>query len=62
MEPDFARDGYVGPLPMLSAGELADVRAAVLDPLGSSLRPGPDAYVVLVQRVAESLAGCLGES
>ncbi len=36
------------------------VRIALLDPLGASLRPGPDLYPDLLRGLAESLAGCLG--
>ena len=34
-------------------------RAAILDPLGASVTPGPEAYFVLMRELAEALAGCL---
>ncbi|MEX0923058.1 MAG: zinc ABC transporter substrate-binding protein [Rhodovibrionaceae bacterium] len=34
-------------------------RKAVLDPLGATLEPGPKAYFLLMDRLAESLAACL---
>lgn len=37
-------------------------RGAVLDPIGADLTPGPDAYFQLMRRLAEGLAGCLGEN
>ncbi|MHA1528670.1 MAG: zinc ABC transporter substrate-binding protein [Alphaproteobacteria bacterium] len=38
----------------------AGVRIELLDPLGASLRPGPDLYPELLRGLADSLAGCLG--
>jgi zinc transport system substrate-binding protein len=35
------------------------VRSGVLDPEGADLTPGPDAYFTLMERIADSLAGCL---
>ena len=35
-------------------------RIATLDPLGAALEPGPSLYPRLLQRMAESLRGCLG--
>ncbi|HUT48546.1 MAG TPA: zinc ABC transporter substrate-binding protein [Alphaproteobacteria bacterium] len=34
-------------------------RAATLDPLGARIRPGADAYFMLMRRMAASLVGCL---
>lgn len=39
--------------------EGTDARIGVLDPLGSSIAPGPDAYGQLLQDLATSLADCL---
>lgn len=36
------------------------VRVAILDPLGASVPPGPDAYFRIMEALADSLAGCLG--
>jgi zinc transport system substrate-binding protein len=35
-------------------------RIGILDPLGASLRPGPDLYPQLLQKLADSLVDCLG--
>ena len=35
------------------------VKAGVLDPEGADLAPGPDAYFTLMDRIADSLVGCL---
>ena len=35
------------------------VRSGVLDPEGADLTPGPDAYFTLMDRIADSLVGCL---
>ena len=35
------------------------VRTGVLDPLGADLEPGPDAYFLLMGRLADQLAACL---
>jgi zinc transport system substrate-binding protein len=43
-----------------TVAEGAGVRIALLDPLGASLRPGPDLYPELLRGLADSLAGCLG--
>lgn len=37
------------------------MRVAVLDPLGASLEPGPDAYFKIVDKLSESLLACLAE-
>ncbi|HSF93841.1 MAG TPA: zinc ABC transporter substrate-binding protein [Thermohalobaculum sp.] len=37
------------------------IRAAVLDPLGASLKPGPELYPDLLEGIAEGLAGCLAD-
>ena len=34
-------------------------KVGVLDPEGANLDPGPDAYFTLMERIADSLAGCL---
>jgi len=39
--------------------EGTDAKAAILDPLGARIRPGADAYFVLMRRMAASLVGCL---
>ena len=39
--------------------EDSQARAAVLDPLGADLEPGPNAYFLLMRRLADQLAGCL---
>lgn len=36
------------------------VKVGVLDPEGADLTPGPDAYFTLMDRIADSLANCLG--
>lgn len=53
-EPQFA--------PALAATVLEGqpVRTAVLDPLGTDLPAGPEAYFLLMRRMAQSLTGCLG--
>ncbi len=43
-----------------TVAEGTGVRIALLDPLGASLRPGPDLYPELLRGLADSLAGCLG--
>jgi len=43
-----------------TVAEDAGVRIALLDPLGASLRPGPDLYPALLRGLADSLTGCLG--
>lgn len=37
------------------------LRVAVLDPLGASLEPGPDAYFKIMDELSDSLAACLSE-
>jgi zinc transport system substrate-binding protein len=39
--------------------EDTDVRLAELDPIGSTLKPGPEAYFQLMDELAGSLTGCL---
>jgi zinc transport system substrate-binding protein len=39
--------------------EGTQARIGQLDPLGSDLEPGPDAYFQLMHRLADSLVGCL---
>jgi zinc transport system substrate-binding protein len=39
--------------------EGTEVRAGQLDPLGSQLDPGPDAYFQLMRELADNLAACL---
>jgi zinc transport system substrate-binding protein len=39
--------------------EDSHARAAVLDPVGADLEPGPDAYFRLMNRLADQLVGCL---
>ncbi len=46
MTADFARDGFVGPLSMLGAGELEAVRAAVLDVIADLDAHRPRLYEV----------------
>ncbi|GAB6042306.1 zinc ABC transporter substrate-binding protein [Endothiovibrio diazotrophicus] len=41
--------------------EGSGARAGVLDPLGATLPAGPDAYFRLMNALADSLVGCLGE-
>jgi zinc transport system substrate-binding protein len=36
-----------------------DARIAVLDPLGADIPPGKEAYFILMERLADSLVGCL---
>lgn len=36
------------------------LRTGVLDPVGFDLEPGPELYPVLMRRIAQSLAACLG--
>ena len=40
--------------------EDSDARAAVLDPLGTDVAPGPDAYFALMDANADALIECLG--
>ena len=54
-EPQFA------PAALAALTERSNVRVSVLDPLGASLRPGPDAYFLLLETMADSLRGCLGD-
>lgn len=50
--------------PQFSQGLIAtvldgtDARAAVLDPLGSTMEPGPDLYNALLRTMADAIAGC----
>lgn len=37
------------------------VQHAVLDPLGADIPPGPDAYVKVMRRIAETMSRCLGD-
>ena len=39
-----------------------DAKTGVIDPLGSSLEPGPNLYTELVYDMAETLAGCLSDA
>lgn len=39
--------------------EGTEARTGILDPLGASLQPGPDAYFVLMNNLSKSLKGCL---
>jgi zinc transport system substrate-binding protein len=50
--------------PALAQTVLEDTRAnhGVLDPEGTGIPPGPDAYFMLMERVAESLIDCLGQA
>ncbi|MFQ5565137.1 MAG: zinc ABC transporter substrate-binding protein [Paracoccaceae bacterium] len=43
-----------------TVAEGTGAHVALLDPLGASLRPGPDLYRELLRGLADSLAGCLG--
>jgi len=45
-----------------AVAEGADVRTAVLDPLGTSLEAGPDLYDAMMRDLAGALAGCRAES
>ena len=51
--------------PQFNAGVVAvvmdgtDARTAVIDPLGSTLEPGPSLYPQLIRNMATTLAGCL---
>ncbi len=47
------------PARIATVAEGTGARIAVLDPLGASLRPGPDLYPELLRGLADSLAGCL---
>ena len=38
------------------------MRVAVLDPLGASLEPGPDAYFEILDQLSNSLSACLAEN
>lgn len=38
-----------------------EMRVAVLDPLGASLDPGPDAYFKVIDALSDSLSACLSE-
>jgi zinc transport system substrate-binding protein len=40
--------------------EDSDARAGVLDPLGTGVAPGPDAYFALMDASADALIECLG--
>ena len=35
------------------------IRHAILDPLGSDIPPGPDAYFLLMRSIADTLTDCL---
>lgn len=35
------------------------IRHAILDPLGSDIPPGPDAYVLMMRSLADTLTTCL---
>ncbi|MBF0621911.1 MAG: zinc ABC transporter substrate-binding protein [Magnetococcales bacterium] len=37
------------------------IKSAVLDPLGTGIKPGPDAYFEIMNALGDSLAHCLGE-
>ena len=39
-----------------------DAKTGVIDPLGSSLEPGPNLYTELVYDMAETLVGCLSDA
>jgi zinc transport system substrate-binding protein len=41
--------------------EGTDAKSGVLDPLGSSLKDGPDLYPQLIRNLADSLKGCLAK-
>ncbi|MDK3074394.1 zinc ABC transporter substrate-binding protein [Sedimentitalea sp. JM2-8] len=43
---------------LVSAAEGAELQVAVLDPLGSTLDPGPELYARLLRDMAQSLASC----
>lgn len=45
-----------------TAIEGTPARSAQLDPLGAGIEPGPDAYFILLRRLAAALAGCLAAS
>ena len=51
--------GYYGDRGEEVLTEDSQARAAVLDPLGADLEPGPDAYFLLMGRLADQLAACL---
>ena len=55
-EPQFA------PGLIATVVEGTDARAAILDPLGASLAPGPDLYPELLRSLAADLRDCLGEA
>ena len=44
-------------VPILIDG--TDAQAGVLDPLGAGITPGPDAYVELMDALADALVECL---
>ncbi len=41
-----------------AAADGVDLQISILDPMGSSLQPGPDLYARLLRDMAQSLAGC----
>lgn len=43
---------------LISAAEGVELHVAVLDPLSSTLDPGPDLYARLLRDIAQSLASC----
>jgi zinc transport system substrate-binding protein len=53
VEPQFR------PTLVRTAREGTTARAAILDPLGAAIKPGPEAYFTLMRRLAASLARCL---
>lgn len=54
------REPQMAPPLLQTVVEGTAARIAVLDPLGTDLTPGPDAYFTLMRALADSLASCLG--
>lgn len=53
------REPQMAPPLLAAVVEGTTARVAVLDPLGTDLEPGPDAYFTLMRTLAETLAACL---
>ncbi|RMF08015.1 MAG: hypothetical protein D6763_10985 [Alphaproteobacteria bacterium] len=55
----FAEPQYQPQSLLILASETA-ARVVVVDPLGSAIQPGPDAYFVLMRQLAARMISCLG--
>lgn len=55
------REPQFGDQTLRVATEGAGIRLSVLDPLGSTLAPGPGFYAALIAGIAGTIAGCAGD-